>query len=236
MLTDQEIEVAISTAMQTLSMETERLIFPALCVNGRLEPTEAYYRGLLEGFVLGIMHAKNLVKINSGTDVEFSKKSRKVFDDAIEKACNHGADADEYATLFWVICYAASKLKFSRELFARRLRAAMFKDDAPYLLGKQDGLYQSAIAHTGMLQPTKKFERYINDIFKSDENMEYGQETVKTKDISEALNSLKKMGYQVEQDTDNFTLQPIFKVSFEGKVLGKYQGEKSIFELLEQVS
>lgn len=170
MLPEEAIVAVLETAMETLSMETERLSFPALCFEEKLVPTEAFYRGLLEGFVVGAMRAKNLVNVTSGANVEFTPKNRRVFDDAMEKACTHGADVDTHATFFWITCYGVSGIEFSRELFYRRLQAAMFQDAAAYELGRQDALYQSSIAYTGMLEPTRKFECHLNDLNKERED------------------------------------------------------------------
>jgi hypothetical protein len=166
MLPDDAVIAVIKSAMSTLSMETEGLGFPALCFDNRLVPMEAFYRGLLEGFVLGVLNAKGLISITSGANISFSSRSRKVFDDAIEKSCMYGSSIDTHTNLFWKICYEVSKLQWSRELFNKRLQSAMFQEKNAYEIGKEVALYQVSIAHTGMIRPTKKLQIYIADLEK----------------------------------------------------------------------
>lgn len=162
-LKDDAIIAVIDTAMATLGMETERLNYPALCFDKRLVPTEAFYRGLLEGFTIGVMNSRGLVKVNSGTNINFTSRSRRIFDDAIERACLYGASIGTHTAFFWSTCYGLSKLEISRELFSRRLQSSIFQETEIYEIGKQDALYQSSIAHTGMLEPTRKFERFLRN-------------------------------------------------------------------------
>ena len=166
-LPDDAIIAVIRTAMSTLEMETERLNFPALCFDNRLVPTEAFYRGLLEGFTIGVMNARGLVKITSGTNLNFTHRSRRIFDDAIDKACLYGASIDTHTNFFWSTCYGLSGFEWSRELFSKRLQSSMFQETETYEIGKQDALYQSSIAHTGMLEPTRRFERFLRNFEKN---------------------------------------------------------------------
>ena len=171
-LTDDEIIAVVKTAMETLIMETELLQFPTLCFDWKLVPTEAYYRGLLEGFVIGIIAKHKYIKITD-VNTDFSSaqlisKNKKTYDDAITKCSYFGAFiGGDYAAFYWTTCYQFSDLEISKELFSQRLSTAKIQEPIAYSLGKSDAFYQVSIAHTGMLEPTKNLQYHIDKITQS---------------------------------------------------------------------
>jgi len=172
-LTDDELIAAVSTAMNVLSMETELLTFPSFCTDWQLVPTEAYYRGLIEGFVIGIMAKHKFVKFTGVDTVQFTSKGKKIYDHAIPICSLIAAFHNDHAAFYWTVCYQLSDLKLSKELFAQRLSTAILQDSEAYFFGRSDAFYQVSIANTGMLKPTRNFQRHIAKLNQSrlDANM-----------------------------------------------------------------
>lgn len=165
-----DLIVVLANANNTLQLETEGLNLPAMgfaLAEKEMFAIEAYFLGLLEGYVLGALKTRGHITYFGGRNLKLKGRAAKMFEDAMFGVSRKGYCWDQSAALYWLTLYRGSSFfdmvegKEKHEEFSRRLYRSKRLEIGAYQIGKEDAFCQMGRSKSDLMKRTGAMSEYI---------------------------------------------------------------------------
>lgn len=195
-LSDDHIDAIANTAIETLEMESFLIGLPvSVSSEAHVACLEAYGRGLLDAFTLGVMQGAGMLDLSAYEHINMTQRLKNVHGDALYAAKSKFVSSSRVAAIFSPV-YKRVGLQWDPQQLFARLDAAVLRQNDFFQIGIDDALFQVEIAKTGYLEPTRNLlKNWFNSNQSCDPVGRIGEvktEKITSKDVEEGGISLRK--------------------------------------------
>lgn len=154
-LGDAHVDAIASTAIETVEMEGLLIGLPgSVASEDQVTCLEAYGRGLLDAFTLGVMHGAGMLDLSTYEHINMTQRLKNVHTEVLYAAKSKFVSSPRVAAIFSPI-YEKVGLQWDPHKLFVRLDAAVLQKNSFFQIGVDDALFQVEIAKTGYLEPTR---------------------------------------------------------------------------------
>ena len=158
-LSEGIIEAAAHATQQTMEMETEDLHLRVIVDSEQqIVATEAYARGLIDAFTVGVMAGVGVLDIDKLEHLQMAPRQQKIYQDALPRV-KHKFVQDQSVRYLFEEMASNVKMQCTPEKLFVRLDAAAPQETGFFNIGVDDGMHQVDVARKGHLEPTKSFHK-----------------------------------------------------------------------------